>query len=312
MYAIVDPINCQTHFNSSDCPECPTRTQVIRNGLKDANLHPETNLNIKEIYCKEATEEDILLVHTPKYLGHLRHVCMTGGFVSGCSDTPVLSNRSLGAILLSAGAGIAAVDKVVKGEAQRVFCNIRPPGHHAYPNAAMGYCYLNNVAIAAQKALSYESIKKVAIVDWDVHHGNGTEAIFKNNQNVLYISWHQSYDTSNQKYYPGTGSQSMENITNCGMWPGNGDKEYWNDYRVDICKKLDEFKPDIIFISCGFDGYKDEYISDTELSTDFYRDMAAELVTKAKGGRVISMLEGGYNLNTLPLCAIEHIKGLFK
>ena len=191
---------------------------------------------------------------------------------------------------------------------------MRPPGHHAEHDQAMGFCILNNVAILARYLKAVHGLDKVLVLDWDVHHGNGTQHTFEEDPSVLFASTHQ------YPFYPGTGAWSETGIgkgrgatLNCPMRAGSDDKDYEAAFMEKILPAIDQFKPEFIIISAGFDAHRDDPLGEINLSTGFYgwmTDRIMEMADKHAGGRIVSVLEGGYNLAMLPLCIEEHLKGL--
>jgi acetoin utilization deacetylase AcuC-like enzyme len=218
-----------------------------------------------------------------------------------------LSPGSEKAAFLAVGAVCDAVDKVLAGEADNAFCAIRPPGHHAEPDLAMGFCLFNNVAIAANYARRHYNIERIAIVDFDVHHGNGTQAVFYNQPNVLYASTHEMPN------YPGTGypnETGVGNIINVPLAAGDTGVEFRKKYNTIIFPALRKFKPELLIISAGFDAHKYDPLSSIKLVEEDFRWLTQELMDIADSnckGRVISALEGGYNLNALAASVAIHV-----
>ncbi|KQZ66634.1 MULTISPECIES: histone deacetylase family protein [unclassified Lysobacter] len=219
----------------------------------------------------------------------------------------VLAPGSAEAALRAAGAGVAAVDAVLKGEETRVFCAVRPPGHHATGSAAMGFCLFNNIAVAAAHACDKHGLARVAVIDFDVHHGNGTQAIFDTDPRVLYVSSHQ------MPLYPDTGyadERGVGNVINAPLPPGAGSATFRQVWRERLLPAIDSFRPQLLLISAGFDAHRRDPLAQLELDGDDYRWITAELVAiadKHARGRVISMLEGGYDLAALRECAVAHV-----
>jgi len=228
-------------------------------------------------------------------------------------DTPdvAVSADSYSVALLATGGVLQVVDQVMTGSVENGFALIRPPGHHAEANTALGFCLFNNVAIAARYLQQQYGLDKVLILDWDVHHGNGTQHSFEEDASVLYVSLHQ------YPYYPGTGAHSETGsgrgagaTLNCPMPAGASDDEYRQAFVGKILPKIAEFKPDAVLISAGFDAHTSDPLAQIDLSTEFYRWMSERLMEVAdqhSGGRLISMLEGGYSLDALPPCVGEHL-----
>lgn len=248
-----------------------------------------------------ASPEDIALVHNPVYIRNLRELSMhnRSGFMD--PDTPY-SQGTFQAASLASGAGILLADMVWKGECKNGIALLRPPGHHAVEESAMGFCFFNHVAIAA-KHLQKIGVKRILILDWDVHHGNGTEATFYEDDSVLFVSIHQ------YPFYPGTGSS--EDIgrgkgkgftLNCPLPRGSLESKYREEFDNKIFPKIDEFQPEIILVSAGFDAHKDDPLGGMELSTSSFENFTRWIVEKANqhcGGKILSFLEGGYDLKAL-------------
>jgi acetoin utilization deacetylase AcuC-like enzyme len=225
-----------------------------------------------------------------------------------------ISRESFDTALLAVGGAQILADEVIAGEVDNAFALCRPPGHHAEHDQALGFCLFNNVAIAARYLQKEHGLDKILILDWDVHHGNGSQHSFEDDPSVLYVSTHQ------YPFYPGTGAYSEtgtgrgEGATlNCPMPAGAGDEQYTQVFVEKILPKIDAFAPEFVIISAGFDGHVDDPLANICLSTEFYGWMSARLMEVADKhceGRLISLLEGGYNINKLPLCVDEHLQVL--
>ena len=221
-----------------------------------------------------------------------------------------LSSGSAEAALRAAGAGIAAVDAVMRGDAALAFCAVRPPGHHATGNVAMGFCLFNNIAVAAAHACDKHGLSRVAVVDFDVHHGNGTQAIFETDPRVLYVSSHQHplYPDSGQANERGVG-----NIINAPLPPGTDGPAFRRVWTDQLLPALYAFRPQLVLISAGFDAHRLDPLAQLALEADDYRWLTAKLVALAARhaqGRVVSMLEGGYDLTALRECSVAHVAAL--
>ncbi|MEJ7745809.1 MAG: histone deacetylase family protein [Luteimonas sp.] len=222
----------------------------------------------------------------------------------------VLSPASAEAALRAAGAAIAATDAVLGGEVKRAFCAVRPPGHHATADIAMGFCLFNSVAVAAAHALEKYALGRVAIIDFDVHHGNGTQAIFAAEPRVLYVSSHQ------MPLYPGTGAveeRGVGNIVNAPLPPGAGSRQFQEVWSEKLLPTLDAFRPQLLLISAGFDAHWRDPLAQLQLATEDYTWITRELVAIADvhaQGRIVSMLEGGYDLDALRECSVAHVGAL--
>jgi acetoin utilization deacetylase AcuC-like enzyme len=289
-------------------PENAGRLRAIEEKLEHADIRP--HLKFPEI--RPATEEEIALVHEPGYIDSVRTACAEGArFLD--ADTAI-SAQSYEAARLSAGAGITAVDRILDGDCDNVFCAVRPPGHHAENARAMGFCLFNNVAIAAQYARLKKGLNRVFIFDWDVHHGNGTQNSFYTDPTVFYSSTHQ------YPFYPGTGAadetgsgDGLGATLNFPLRAHNGDAQYLDIVENKLLPAMYKFKPDLVILSAGFDAHADDPLAQMEVSTECYGEMTA-LIARAAGelchGRIISMLEGGYNPDALADSVYIHLKNL--
>ncbi|CAL1239980.1 histone deacetylase family protein [Candidatus Methylocalor cossyra] len=256
-----------------------------------------------------ASLDSLRLIHTEAHLRRVFEAIPKAGFGYLDADT-VVSPQSGEAALHAVGAACAAVDAVCTGAARNAFCAVRPPGHHAEPNRAMGFCLFNNVAIAAEHARRHHGIGKVAIVDFDVHHGNGTQAAFEKNPAVRYCSTHQ------YPWYPGTGAAGetgVGNLMNVPLPAGSGTAEFRHAMGDRILPFLDQFAPDLVLVSAGFDAHRDDPLADLRLDEDDYAWVTGELVKlagKHAGGRLVSVLEGGYHLAALGKSVAAHVRAL--
>jgi acetoin utilization deacetylase AcuC-like enzyme len=269
-----------------------------------------------EIPFYSADPRWLLAVHPQSHIDHVRHVCAIGGGVLDSSgDTPV-GPESFDVAMLAVGAVLAACDAVITGKVQRAFAAVRPPGHHAEPHRAMGFCLFANISIAARYLQRQYGIRKVAVVDFDVHHGNGTQAIFWDDPSVLFISIHQDPRTC----YPGTGYQweagagdGKGYTVNLPMPPGSGDADYLKAMEWLIAPELDAFGPEVLLISAGFDAHGEDPLAEIQLTEEGFEQITRVLAAAADrhcNGRVISVLEGGYNLRAMSRSLIRHLAGL--
>jgi acetoin utilization deacetylase AcuC-like enzyme len=261
-----------------------------------------------------AAGDDLLeLVHDPAYIAHADSVCASGGGILDSGDTAV-STESAKISRLAAGSVAALCRMVAEGELSRGFAAVRPPGHHAERNLAMGFCIFNTVAIAARHLGTLEGIERVLVVDWDVHHGNGTQHIFEDDPTVLYFSVHQS------PHYPGTGARGERGIgdgigttLNCPLPAGAGDEEFLYSLGEELTPAAVAFDPDFVLISAGFDAHLRDPLGGLEVSTEAYAE-ATKVVTaiadSCAGGRVVSALEGGYDLEALTGSVLAHLEAL--
>ena len=294
----------QNHNTGEGHPEQINRVSVILENFKKKN-----NKNL--IWKKPLKFEKKLLenTHNVSYVNFVEKSFPEKGLTFLDGDT-IISPGSKEATLDAVGSIITAIDGVQNKEFQNAFCAVRPPGHHAEKNKAMGFCIYNNVAVGAHYLIEKYKFNKIAIVDFDVHHGNGTQNIFHDNEKVLYISTHQ------YPYYPGTGTEQEKgkynNIFNIPLPAGTTSEEYLNAYEF-VLKKLKEFKPEFILFSAGFDAHKDDPLAQFQLkSIDFY-DLTKRTLSLTKAfseGKVVSILEGGYDLNALQESTEMHVKAL--
>jgi acetoin utilization deacetylase AcuC-like enzyme len=295
---------CLEHLVPPGHPECPDRLRAVLGAL-DA----EEFALLMRVEAPQATVEQLERVHPPIHVETILNGAPENGFRRVDADT-AMSPGSVEAALRAAGAVVFAVDEVMAGRARNAFCAIRPPGHHAEPDQAMGFCLFNNVAIGALHARDVHGLKRIAVVDFDVHHGNGTQACFETDPNLFYASTHQ------WPLYPGTGRASergLGNILNACLPPGAGSAEFREAFADTILPALAQFAPDFIFISAGFDAHAADPLANLRLSEDDYGWVTGELVRLANklcGGRVVSTLEGGYDLAALAVSARAHVRAL--
>lgn len=291
-------------------PENANRLACIMKALEQE----EIKKHLVNIPPRKATLEEIGSVHQPDYIKQVDSLCQKGG---GHLDADTyVSTCSFQVALLAAGGVLAAVQAVIEGRVKNAMALVRPPGHHAEPGRGMGFCIFNNVAIATRYAQRRHRLKRVLIIDWDVHHGNGTQNVFYDDPSVLYVSFHQS------PFYPGTGSggemgegEGKGYNMNFSLPPGSGGEDYLNIFRNILIPRALEFAPEIIFISAGFDGHREDPLAEMNLvEDDFARltDLTMDIAKKTCQGRVVSVLEGGYNLQVLPRCVLAHFRSLLK
>jgi len=297
------------HDMGTGHPESPDRLHAIMQQLERSG----TAAHLTRIEPREAEDEWITQIHKPSYIAMLKAHTPANGRVSLDPDT-LMSHGSLAAAYLAAGGALAAVDAIVSRQVEHVFCAVRPPGHHAEAGRAMGFCLFNNVAIAARYVQKKHGLKRVLIVDWDVHHGNGTQHSFEDDSSVLFFSTHQ------YPYYPGTGRESErgrgagEGFTiNVPMEAGEGNDEYRAVFWKSLVPAADAFKPEFVIVSAGFDAHKDDPLASMKLTEEGYADLTGIVTGIAKrhaGGRMLSSLEGGYNLTALATSVDRHIQAL--
>ncbi len=292
------------HETGTEHPECAGRLRSIEHALAT----PEFSSLIRQS-PPLGTEQQIRLIHPQFHIDAILEAIPKQGKHFLDQDT-VLSPGSKLAAFRAVGAVCDAVDKVLTGKADNAFCAIRPPGHHAEPQQAMGFCLFNNIAIAASYARKHYQLERIAIVDFDVHHGNGTQAAFCNQPDVLYASSHQ------MPCYPGTGHPSetgVGNIINVPLAAGDSGVEFRQKYSRIILPALKNFRPDLLLISAGFDAHKDDPLASIMLIEDDFKWITQQLMSIADScckGRIISALEGGYNLKALAASVGVHIKTL--
>ncbi|PJF27725.1 MAG: histone deacetylase [Phototrophicales bacterium] len=286
------------HHDIPNHPERPARMKAIWKLLDEEGL----SARMKAYTPSPATDEHLLMVHTPDYLAEIAQAQKEGYGIRFTVDTILLPETAITA-RLSAGGGICAVDALMQGEANNALVITRPPGHHAVANSAMGFCYFNNIAIATRYAQQVYGIERVMIVDYDVHHGNGTQDIFYDDNTVMFVSTHQS------PLYPGTGGLNETGegkgkgyTVNIPIPAGHGDTSYAQIYERIIWKVAEKFMPQLIMISAGFDAHWDDPLASMRLSLAGYHHLDSQLIRMAQQfcmGKIIFMLEGGYNTDTL-------------
>lgn len=287
-------------------PECPERLDTINDHLLSSGV---MQLLATHDTARQATEAEILRVHTRVYLEHLKALSPATGQASIDGDTS-MNPHTLQAAFEAAGAGLTAVDAVMGGRAASAFCNVRPPGHHAESGKAMGFCFFNNVAVAAAYALDHHGLSRVAIIDFDVHHGNGTEDIFYDDARVMMCSFYQ------HPFYPNLRREEhrehMVNIPVDAYTTGFDLRQLVSDVWL---PRLMEFSPQLLLISAGFDAHREDEMGQLGMVEADYTWITDQLVAVAEStaqGRMVSMLEGGYNLSALGRSAVAHIRSLSK
>jgi len=296
----------QNHNTGDGHPEKVDRVSVIIENFKKIN-----NKNIVWKKPSIVKKKILEITHSPDYIKFVQNSFPEKGLSFLDGDT-IISPGSKEAIVDAVGSIITAIDGVQNKEFHNAFCAVRPPGHHAERNKAMGFCIYNNIAVGAHYLLEKYKFNKVAIIDFDVHHGNGTQDIFYDNEKVLYISTHQ------YPYYPGTGGDKEKgkynNILNIPLPAGTTSKEYLNAYEF-VLKKIKEFKPEFILLSAGFDAHKDDPLAQLQLTSKDFYNLTKRTLNLAKlycKGKVVSILEGGYDLNALQESTEMHVNALLE
>jgi acetoin utilization deacetylase AcuC-like enzyme len=295
---------CLRHDMGRQHPECPERLTAILEALAGPAFD-----GLARGEAPRATVEDLARVHERAYVEAVLAAVPAQGFVALDPDTGV-SPGSGEAALRAAGAVIAAVDAVVTGQAHNAFCAVRPPGHHAEAGQAMGFCLFNNVAVGAAHARARHGLKRIAVMDFDVHHGNGTQHMFERDADLFYASTHQ------WPLYPGTGApeeRGVGNICNAPLPPGAGSADFRAAMTRTVLPALVGFRPDLLIISAGFDAHRADPLAALNLDEGDYEWATRELVGVAArccGGRLVSALEGGYDLGALAASAAAHVRAL--
>jgi len=295
---------CLAHDPGRHHPESPARLRAVLAALEEREF---AGLERRE--APEAAREDLLRVHPRRHVEGVLGAVPQTGHVGIDADT-VLSPASGEAALRAAGAVVAAVDAVVRREADNAFCAVRPPGHHAEPRRAMGFCLFNNAAIGALRAREVHGLARVAVVDFDVHHGNGTQAAFEADGSLFYASAHQ------YPLYPGTGAASetgVGNIVNVPLRPMAGSNQFRLGLTQRILPALDAFRPELVLVSAGFDAHRSDPLAQLMLDEADYTwvtEKLLEIAYRHAEGRLVATLEGGYDLPALAASAAAHVRVL--
>jgi acetoin utilization deacetylase AcuC-like enzyme len=301
--ALITHQDCLNHVSPTGHPECVERLSVILAALE--------GLDLKRIDAELASYEQIKLVHGDEHVAVITDNLPLDDNYMIDGDT-YLSPGSENAALRASGAVCQAIDLVMADDVKNAFCAVRPPGHHAEPDQAMGFCLFNSAAIGALYARKKHFCHRVAIIDFDVHHGNGTQTVAENTRGLFYGSTHQS------PLYPGSGhvhDYGKGMIVNVPLAMGSGSNAFRRGFESRILPELDHYKPDLIIISAGFDAHMMDPLADLNLSTEDYYWVTEEIMKiadKHAKGRVVSTLEGGYNLSILGECAFAHVSALMK
>jgi acetoin utilization deacetylase AcuC-like enzyme len=302
--ALVTHRDCLAHETPAGHPERVGRLAAVLAALNTGDF-----ADLRRDSAPKATRGQLGAIHSSAYVKALLAAIPNEGFARLDSDTAV-SPGSGKAALRAAGAVIRAVDLVMKGKADNAFCAVRPPGHHAETARAMGFCLFNNVAVGAAYARSVYGLKRIAVIDFDVHHGNGTQHAFENDPDTFYASTHQ------WPLYPRTGAaeeRGVGNVLNLPLAAGSGSKEFRAVVTKKLIPALVRFRPEFIFISAGFDAHRSDPLAQLRLETSDYTWVTERLCAAAKKlckGRVVSALEGGYDLAALAASAAAHVRAL--
>ncbi|HWP49884.1 MAG TPA: histone deacetylase [Candidatus Limnocylindrales bacterium] len=296
------------HNTGKSHPERKERLTAIVEHLNRTGLMEE----LIQVPIRLPTRQEITWVHPESYMDQLQRD-IEGGATYLDPDTRV-SPESYEVALQAVGGALTAVDQVLQGRVHTAFCAVRPPGHHAEPNKAMGFCLFNNVAIAARYAQHTYNLEKILIIDWDVHHGNGTQDIFYEDPTVFYFSIHQ------YPWYPGTGGSEERGAgkgkgftLNIPVPAGTGDQEYISVFNSILRKQALAYAPDLILISAGFDAHRDDPLSHTRVTTEGFRSLSeivSQIAQEKCDSRIVSVLEGGYNLQALAESVEAHLRVL--
>ncbi len=296
---------CLQHDPGPGHAERPARLRAVLQALDH-----DRYAALDRVEAPRATREQLMRVHASSHVELILASAPPAGATITLDEDTVMSPGSSEAALRAAGAAVAAVDAVMDDPSQRAFCAVRPPGHHATRDQAMGFCLFNNIAVAAAHAMAAHGLKRIAIADFDVHHGNGTQAIFEREPRVLFASSHQS------PLYPGSGGEDecgVGNIVNGTLSPGAGSHEFRELWEGVLLPRLHAFKPQLVLVSAGFDAHRSDPLADIRLGQEDYAWITERLLTLARTharGRLVSSLEGGYDLAALAASTAAHVSAL--
>jgi acetoin utilization deacetylase AcuC-like enzyme len=301
--ALITHEACLDHDTGPGHPERIERLQAVLAALDAADI-----VGVVREEAPRASFDQLAAVHDRAHVGAM--LALVGQHTALDADT-IVSPGSIEAALRAAGAVVRAVDIVMEGGAQAAFAAVRPPGHHAEPDRAMGFCIFNSVAVAARHARDHWGLARIAVADFDVHHGNGTQAAFWDDSGLFFASSHQS------PLYPGSGERhergAARNIANAPLAPGSGSREFRDAWSRDLLPAIDAFAPDLLLVSAGFDAHVADPLAQLRLQAEDYAWLTGELIALAQRhcrGRIVSTLEGGYALAALGECAVAHVRAL--
>ncbi|MBI3775365.1 MAG: histone deacetylase family protein [Gammaproteobacteria bacterium] len=301
--ALISHPDCLLHDMGALHPESPARLWAINDQLIASRL----DAVLRHYQAPAATRAQLERVHDPEYVESIFQSAPQHGLTALDPDT-IMNPHTLSAALHAAGAAVHAVDLVLRGEATAAFCSVRPPGHHACRNRAMGFCFFNNVAAGAAHALAAHGVERVAILDFDVHHGNGTEDIFGTDPRVLLCS------TFQHPFYPYSGTAPAQpHIINVPMAAGTGGAEFRRIVETRWLPALHNFKPQLVMFSAGFDAHRDDDLGQLLFDdADYFwvTDQVKTIAGQYAHGRIVSVLEGGYDVNALGRCVVAHVQAL--
>ena len=295
------------HDTGPHHPERPERLEAVRKGLTDSGLMARC-----EVFAPVPVDRKLVeRVHSVEYINQFRNACKLGQHSLHTPDCAICP-ASFEIACLAAGGVVLTADEVMAGRIRNAFCPVRPPGHHAERCTAKGFCFFNNMAIAAEHLRVEHGLKRLALLDWDVHHGNGTQHHFQQDPDALFISIHQHPYT----LFPGTGfeeERGVGNVINLPMTPGSGDDEYRQAFDETLLPKTAEFKPEFILACIGFDPHRRDPLAQLEVTTGMFgwmADRVRALADSLCGGRYITVLEGGYDLEAVAECTQAHVEAL--
>jgi len=306
--ALITHPACLEHDTGTWHPECPDRLRSVLRALEEEVFHP-----LLREEAPRATEEQLIRVHPLDYVQAILDIRPDPGQHLALDADTIMSAGSAEAALRAAGGAVRGVDAVMEGWARAAFAAVRPPGHHAETNRPMGFCLFSNAAVAARHAQARWGLQRVAVVDFDVHHGNGTQEIFYADKNLFYASSHQF------PCYPGTGAERecgiSNNVVNAPLAPGSGSAEFRAAWEDRILPALDRFAPELLIVSAGFDAHKADPLAQLRLETADFGWITGRLLALAEkhcGGKLVSVLEGGYDLDALAGSVALHVRTLLR